>query len=81
MTLGENSPLEIILELPEHLDGPAKMPSGELVAIGDEVEHHDFSVGRVFRIATYHDELGILLCVEYADGTHKMLGLKFVKKL
>lgn len=81
MASNEKVPVEIILELPEHLEGPVRMPSGEQVSIGDEVEHPDFGVGRVFRIATYHDELGVLLCVEYSDGSHKMLGINFVKKV
>lgn len=81
MASNEEAPLEIVLELPDHLEGPVQMPSGEQVSIGDDVEHPDFGVGKVFRIATYHDELGILLCVEYSDGTHKMLGINFVKKV
>lgn len=72
---------EIDLDLPEHLDGPVQLPNGELVNIGDWIEHPDCGVGKVYRIATYHDHLGILLCVEFPGNVHEMIGLRFVKKV
>lgn len=71
---------EIELEMPEHLDGPVQLPNGDLVDVGDKVEHRTFGIGEVFRIATYHDHLGILLCVEYPNGDDRMLCLDVVKK-
>lgn len=70
----------MVMQLPEHLPGPVSLPNGESVSIGDRVKHPDFGTGTVYRIATYHDELGTLLCVEFASGIEKMLGLAFVEK-
>jgi len=38
-------------------------------------------IGKLYRIATYHDELGVLLCVEFPNNQHEMLGLNFVRKV
>ncbi|MBN8662599.1 MAG: hypothetical protein J0M35_19680 [Candidatus Obscuribacter phosphatis] len=81
MVSDDKVPIEIVLELPEILDAPVLMPSGEYLAAGDSVEHPEFGVGKVVRIATYHDDLGIVLRIEYPDSTHKTLGLNFVKKV
>lgn len=67
--------------MPEHLEGPVQLPNGDFVDIGDRVEHQTFGIGEVFRIATYHDDLGILLCVEYPNGEDRMLCLDVVKKV
>ena len=73
--------IEIILELPELLKEPVALPDGDVVDIGDYVEHRTFGVGQIYRIATYHDHLGILLCVEYPNGEDRMLCLDVVKKV
>lgn len=73
--------VEIELQLPEHLKGPGKLPNGDMVDIGDRIEHPDCGVGTVYRIATFHDHLGILLCVEFPNNVHEMVGLNFVKKV
>ncbi len=72
---------EVEMQLPEHLPGPVTLPNGDSVCIGDRVKHADFGTGTVYRIATYHDELGVLLCVEFPSGIDKMLGLSFVEKV
>jgi len=72
---------EIDVEMPEHLEGPVTLPDGDTVSIGDSVQHEKFGVGSVYRIATYHDHLGILLCVEFPNNFHKMLCLDVVKKV
>jgi hypothetical protein len=77
----EDLPVEIVLELPELLKEPATLPNGDLVDIGDYVEHRTFGIGRVYRVATYHDHLGILLCVEYPNGEDRMLCLDVVNKV
>lgn len=73
--------VEIELELPEHLSGPVELPDGELVDIGDKVIHARLGVGTVYRIATYHDDLGVLLCIEFPDDVHEMICLDGVKKV
>lgn len=73
--------IEIILELPELLKEPVALPDGDVVDIGDYVEHRTSGVGQIYRIATYHDHLGILLCVEYPNGEDRMLCLDVVKKV
>lgn len=73
--------VEIELELPEHLPGPVKLPDGALVDIGDKVVHSRLGVGTVYRIATYHDDLGVLLCIEFPDDVHEMICLDGVKKV
>lgn len=79
--VSDDSPIEIILELPELLKEPVTLPDGDVVDIGDYVEHRTFGVGQIYRIATYHDHLGILLCVEYPNGDDQMLCLDVVKKV
>lgn len=74
-------PIDLVFELPELLDGPVELPTGEVVQIGDQVEHRTFGIGTVFRIATYHDHLGTLLCVRYPTGEKRMLCLDVVKKV
>lgn len=69
------------MQLPEHLPEPVSLPNGESVSIGERVKHAEFGTGIIYRIATYHDELGTLLCVEFQSGTEKMLGLDFVEKV
>jgi hypothetical protein len=81
MVSDDNQPVDVMLELPEILDNPVLMASGDYLTIGDQVEHEEFGVGKVTRIATYHDDLGIIIRVEYPDSTHRTLGLKFVKKV
>ncbi len=81
MVSDESPVFEFGLELPEHLDGPVTLPNGSQVDIGDFVEHSSLGVGKVYRIATYHDELGILLCVEFPNDRHEMLGVNFVRKV
>ncbi len=79
--VSDDLPIEIILELPELLKEPVALPDGDVVDIGDYVEHRTFGVGQIYRIATYHDHLGILLCVEYPNGEDRMLCLDVVKKV
>jgi len=79
--VSDDSPIEIILELPELLKEPVALPDGDVVDIGDYVEHRTFGVGQIYRIATYHDHLGILLCVEYPNGEDRMLCLDVVRKV
>lgn len=80
--MSENIPhTEIEIELPEHISGPIKLANGDLVDIGDRIEHPTLGIGTIYRIATYHDELGILLCVEFANSQHEMIGLRLPKKL
>ncbi len=74
-------PFEIVLELPELLKDPVVLPNGDVVDVGDMIEHTSLGVGKVIRIATYHDHLGILLCVEFPNDQHEMLGLNFVRKV
>ncbi|MCA0315024.1 MAG: hypothetical protein LCH63_14490 [Candidatus Melainabacteria bacterium] len=81
MVSDDSQPVDIMLELPEILEHPVLMPSGEYLSIGEYVEHPEFGVGRVTRIATYHDDLGIIIRVEYPDHKHRTLGLKFVHKV
>jgi hypothetical protein len=81
MVSDDRTPIDIMIELPDILENPVLMPSGEYLAIGDMVEHPEFGVGRVIRIATYHDDLGIVIRVEYPDQTNKTLGLQFVRKV
>jgi hypothetical protein len=82
MTDQEEIPeFEMEITLPDHLKGPVTLPNGDSVDIGDSVEHIDLGIGKIYRIATYHDKLGILLCVEFAGGRDEMLGLNFVKKV
>lgn len=76
----DSPPFEMVLELPEHIDGPVELANGDMVDVGDSVQHPDYGIGKVYRIATYHDEYGVLLCVEFPGNQHKMLGLKLVKK-
>ncbi|MBX9938107.1 MAG: hypothetical protein K2Y32_02580 [Candidatus Obscuribacterales bacterium] len=72
---------EIDVEMPEHLDGSVTLPDGDVASIGDSIEHKKFGVGLIYRIATYHDHLGTLLCVEFPNNFHKMLCLDVVKKV
>jgi hypothetical protein len=72
----EKPPFEIELQLPELLEGPVTLPNGDVIQVGDKIEHSDFGVGEVYRIATYHDNLGILLCVDFPNGDEKMLCLE-----
>jgi len=80
MVSDDEMPVDIMIELPDILENPVLMPSGEYLAIGDKVEHSEFGVGRVIRIATYHDDLGVVIRVDYPDKTYKTLGLQFVRK-
>lgn len=81
MVSDESLPVEFVFELPELLKGPVKLPDGQLVDIGDKVEHQSLGVGRVLRISTYHDDLGILLFVEFPNFQHELLCLDGVKKV
>lgn len=81
MVTDDKVPFEIELELPELLEGPVRLASGELVDVGDSVIHPSFGVGKIYRVITYHDAHGVLLCVEFPNGEEKMLGLKLVKKV
>lgn len=79
--MSENTPrIELEVELPEHVSGPVKLANGDFVDIGDKIEHPTLGIGAIYRIATYHDELGILLCVEFANSQHQMIGLKLATK-
>lgn len=73
--------IDVDVEMPEHLEGPVTLPNGDIVSIGDAVQHKKFGVGLVYRIATYHNDLGVLLCVEFPDNLHKMLCLDVVNKV
>lgn len=81
MVSEEPLPFEFVLELPEHLEGPLTLPNGDIVDVGDMIEHTSLGVGKLYRIATYHDDLGILLCVEFPNNQHEMLGLNYVRKV
>jgi len=81
MVSEEPPTVEFVLELPEHLEGPLKLPNGDTVDVGDMIEHTSLGIGKLYRIATYHDELGVLLCVEFPNNQHEMLGLNFVRKV
>ncbi len=81
MVSDESPPVEFVFELPELLKGPVKLPDGQLVDIGDKVEHQSLGVGRVLRISTYHDDLGILLFAEFPNFQHELLCLDGVKKV
>lgn len=81
MVSDEKPPTEFVVELPELLAGPVTLPNGDVVHIGDQVEHASAGIGKVMRISTYHDELGILLFVEFPNDRHELVGLSFVKKV
>ncbi len=81
MTDKKNAEIEMVIELPELSDGPVVLPDGSSVRIGDNVSHEEFGTGTIYRIANYHDDLGILLCVEFSGGVEKMLGIDFVRKV
>lgn len=78
---GEGTPFEIALELPELIDGPVSLPSGEILAIGDKIQHEECGIGLVIRFATYHDSMGLLVCAEFPNDRHEMLGVNFVRKV
>lgn len=81
MVSDDKVPVDILLELPELLEKPVLMPSGEYLAIGDSVEHPQFGIGSVIRIATYHDDHGVVIRVKFPNDVYKTLGLKFVRKV
>lgn len=74
-------PFEIVLELPELLQGPYALPNGEMLYIGDMIEHVECGVGKVIRFATYHDHMGVLVCVEFPNNEHEMFGMNFIRKV
>lgn len=77
----DQPPYEIVLNLPELLDGPVTLQSGEILSIGDMVEHVECGIGTVVRFSTYHDHMGILVFVEFPNDRHELLGLTYVKKV
>lgn len=81
MVSDDSVPIELVFELPELLEGPVKLPNGQIVNIGDTIEHKTLGIGRVLRFSTYHDELGILLFVEFANDRHELIGQTFVRKI
>jgi hypothetical protein len=81
MTDEKTPEVEMVIELPELSDGPVALPDGSLVKVGDKVSHDEFGTGTIYRVANYHDDLGVLLCVEFPNGIEKMLSVDFVKKV
>jgi len=81
MASDDQPPYEIVLELPELLQGPYSLPNGDLLSIGDTIEHVECGIGKVIRFATYHDHMGILVCVEFPNNEHEMLGMNFIRKV
>ncbi len=76
-----DKPVEVLFELPDLLEGPIELPSGGMVGIGDKVEHPEYGIGNVFRVGTYHDDLGPFVFCDFPNHPSKMIGIAFVKKV
>lgn len=81
MDTDDKSQFEIVLEMPDFVKGPVCLPTGDMVTEGDIVEHSTLGRGKIIRFSTYHDDLGILLFVEFPDKRYAKLCLDVVNKV
>jgi hypothetical protein len=80
MTTKNDPSVEITMALPDILEGPVELPSGDMVAVGDKVEHAELGIGEVIRIGTYYDHVGILLFCDFPGNPSQTIGIAFVRK-
>jgi hypothetical protein len=59
------------------------LSNGDTLDIGDMVEHPELGIGRIYRIVTYYNELGTLVCIDFPQNVKEMIRAesKFLKKI
>lgn len=70
----------MVVELPLILNEPLKLANGNILSVGDEVEHSKFGRGNILRIWKYKD-LGICLYIDFGSNIREEVLPEYVTKL